>query len=579
MKITSKNLLLILLFVFILPYTAHASFTDVPSTHRQFEAITALENQGILRGYSDNTFRPDEYIDRAAFMKVVFAGIGFIPKSGPYETIFADVPQDSWFAPYFKIAYDLNLIKYSPGEPKVYPTQPVINIEGLRVILPVYGIPAPLMDDATSLPFTDVNQDAPYAYLIKAAYNAGLHLDKNRQLYRPFEKLTRGDTAELVYKAQQYAGTEGAPVITLDLSGSDFEYDEDFLIFFDVWDKLNYEYINIDDVDKTDLIQTAIDGMIEALNDKYSDYYPTDEAKEAQNYLQGDFEGIGIVLDTFEDEFIILDVLPESPALAAGLQSGDIITHVDREDVSDFDMATLVEKIRGPEDTTVSITVKRDTGSRTYTVTRKSLHLDSVYLNNSVISIPSNIAYISIYQFTDTTETEFRDIVEEGVTSGTKGIVLDLRNNPGGFVTSAFDIADHFLNAEDIIAHYQIGSDIYSQRAYTSMPDLSGMPLVVLVNSNSASAAEILAAALQENRNVKLVGEQTYGKATVQELTLYTDGSILKLSIAKWLTPDKKDIDGIGLKPDVSIGKSKSDIAGTTDSQLSQAITELQKIY
>jgi carboxyl-terminal processing protease len=579
MKITPKHIFLTLFFIFILPYTANASFTDVPSAHRQYEAITSLENQGILRGYSDNTFRPDEYINRAAFLKVVFAGIGFSPDSGNHETIFSDVPEDSWFSPYFKIAYDLNLIKYSPGEPKAYPTQPIINIEGLKAILPVYGIPAPLMDDVTSLPYGDVNAEAPYSYLIKAAHNAGIHLDKYGQMYRPFEKLTRGDTAELVYKAQQYADTDGAPAITLNLSGSGFEYDEDFLVFFDVWDKINYEYINLDEIDKTVLIQTAIDGMIDALNDTYSDYYPTDEANEAQNYLQGDFEGIGIVLDTFEDEFIIMEVFPSSPALEAGLKSGDIITHVDREDVSDFDMATLVEKIRGPEGTTVSITVKRDTGSRTYTVSRKALHIDSVYLNDAVIPIPGDIAYISIYQFTDTTDAEFRVIVDKEVTSGIKGIILDLRNNPGGFVQSAFDIAEHFLKDNDVIAHYQIGPEIYTQRAFISIPDLSDMPLVVLVNGNSASAAEILAAALQENKGVKLIGEQTFGKATVQELTLYTDGSILKLSIAKWLTPNKKDIDGIGIRPDISMAKSQSDITGTTDSQLSQAITELQKIY
>ncbi|MFC1749895.1 S41 family peptidase [Pseudomonadota bacterium] len=579
LKIKKVSFIALFTLFLVIPQVVLASFSDVPQTHSQYDEITALESQRVLGGYSDGTFRPDDFINRAAFLKATFTSTGYSPDPGIYETVYWDVPSDIWFAPYIKIAYDLGLMKVSPTNPNAYPSDPIINIEGLKILMPLQGIPSPLVDNNTNLIFGDVKNDAAYAYIIKAAQNSGLYIDRHEPFFRPFEKLTRGDAAELIYKAQQFRESNGTPIVTVDLSGSSFTEDDVRLqIFADVWSRLNNDYIDSNNIDQDDLIYTAIEGMMDALGDDYSEFYDPVEALTTQQSIQGEFEGVGIVLDDFEGQVVILEVLENSPAKAAGIRDGDFITHVDGISVSSKSINDVAELIRGEADTTVKLTIKRDSGTTIYTVNRQEIHIDSVYFGFTDFDVPVEIAYITIFQFTNQTEPEFKKIISENITENTKGIILDLRNNPGGTVSSAYEIAEHFLQDGEIIANYKIGGQIYAHRTFSN-PDLSHLPVVILVNDNTASAAEILAAALKENYGSKLVGEQTYGKATVQELTIYTDGSMLKLSIAKWLTPSSKDINEIGLSPDVSINKSASDISGDTDSQLNKAIQELQKLY
>lgn len=573
-----------LLSTFIFPSLGLASFKDVTETHPQYESISAFEEMGIIKGYR-GYFKPDQLITRAEFLKILFSHIGFKPASRLYYNKFKDVPPESWFASYVTKALEMRGIDYNPENPFLFPDQPISKLDGLKLILPVEGIPSPFIKSNDPLIFSDVSPAANYAYLIRAAQNAGIYIPESKKQFLPFKNLTRAEAVQLIYQAQLFreSGTPGTiiihaqPLPTLSDAETKLLENPKFPIFINVWEKINSDYIDSDKVEGNKLIYGAVSGMVNSLEDPYSVFDPPTEATNLQNNLEGTYEGIGTVIDTYENQFIIVSVVKDSPAEKAGVKAGDIIKKIDGKDITGLDGEELVNLIKGPAGSIVELTIDRDSKTLTFKITRAQVTLESVIQETSKTEIPSTIGYISISQFTSSTDNEFEDILESTMSTNPKALILDLRDNPGGYLEPTYNILGHFIEKGKTIMSLKISGENIKQVS-EGQGELGKTPIAVLVNGNTASAAEVVAGALQDYKIAKLIGEQTYGKGTVQEVTTYADGSLLKLSVAKWLTPLNRSINKVGLTPDVKVNPTKTDILANNDVQLKKAIEELQKV-
>lgn len=588
-SLKEKWLSISLLATFIAPITVQAAvFNDVPKSHPLYEQIQSLYDKNVTKGYSDGNFKPDQLVTRAELIKMVFTHVGYKPEENTGKTRFQDVPEDSWFAPFVKKGVDIGVVNYS-NDLKFSPEEAITKIDALKIIMPLEGIPAPLIDSETVLNFTDVRDESPYSYLVKAAQNSGLQ-DLSTDRFEPFKLLTRGDLAYILYRAEIYRqifGFAPYPDGTTTYTDPELTTEEEallnnpkFPIFVDVWSRINQGYLNKKGIDKNELIYQATQGMVNSLGDQYSIFESPEKGREIEDSFDGSFEGIGVILDEFENQTIILSVINESPAEKAGLKAGDIINKIDQKSIKGMNGDDITKLIKGKSGTKVELEIKRDQETLTFTIIRDELTIDTVVQQEGhPVSIPENIGYLSIYQFTESTGDEFDTLLKTTLAKNPKGLILDLRDDPGGYLETAYQVMEHFIPKDDVLINIEINDRISAEysRGKGEIKEKK-IPVVVLVNKGTASASEVVAGALQDYKIATLIGETTFGKGTVQEVTNYTDGSFFKLSIAHWLTPDKRDINKVGLTPDIVVEETKDDALGKTDTQLQKAIEELQKM-
>lgn len=574
----------LLLTLFLVPSGAHADFSDVETKNPQYEAIMYLNELGILKGYEDGTFKPNALINKAEFLKMAFNHAGYYPRESFYQTPFTDFQSGAWFAPYVAKGLELELITFNPNWPVFMGAGPVERIEATKLLLPLEGIPTPYLQDTKTI-FLDIDSDYKYLRLVQGAEKSGVYIEEETPVFLPLSPLTRGDAAELLYKADIYrnftASEWSEPDIEeylyYDLAETDLVSNDKFPILVSVWNKINEQYLNRSDIDEDELMYGAIGGMVDSLEDPYSVFEEPEPAGDLWDSLEGSYEGIGTVLDTFEDTYVIIGIIKNSPADKAGLKIGDTILTIDGKSFTEGQIEQLIDAIKGPAGTQVKIEIDRNGSKMTFTITREQITLDTVLLEAGDTDIPASLGYVAIYQFTDSTSAEFDSMITETMNADPQGLILDLRDNPGGYVDSAVEILGYFFDSGKTVAILQMGNEQYLEKS-PGEGSLKDLPVAVLVNENTASAAEIVAGALREKENTILVGQTTFGKGTVQEVSIYTDGSLLKLSVAKWLTPSGIDIDHTGLIPDITVIPTKDDTLGKTDSQLARAIEELEKM-
>ena len=306
----------------------------------------------------------------------------------------------------------------------------------------------------------------------------------------------------------------------------------------------NYVDTNLD---ATKLSHGTVQGLVASLNDPFSAYYDPVQYKRLQDSLQGQYSGIGIYLNFTAGYPVIAGTVPDSPAAKAGLQAGDQILKVGDQDMkgSTADQATAL--IQGPNGSKVTLTIGRGGTSFTVTITRAEIHVASV--RSTVIG--NQVLYVRIYQFGASTSKEFADTLSVGL-KGAKGVVLDLRGDPGGFISAADDVISQFVASGETFELHGRGTEV--ERHEVSGQHLAPtVPLVVLVNANSASASEIVAGSLQVHQRAKLVGTTTFGKGSVQLDFPLSDGSDLHLTIKRWYLPNGITIDHKGLTPDIAV--------------------------
>ncbi len=330
----------------------------------------------------------------------------------------------------------------------------------------------------------------------------------------------------------------------------------DFNQFWDIWNKVKEKYVG-QPVDEVKLFYGAMEGMVAGLGDPYSVYFPPVKAKEFAKDLSGEFEGIGAELGLKDNQPIIIAPLPGSPAEKAGLKAGDKIYSVNKEDILKLTLDEIVGKIRGPEGTVVILTISHDgmEKAQDVSVTRQKIDVPSVSFEMK----PGNIAYLRVSYFNDKTSTEFDKAVKQILAKSPKGLVLDLREDPGGYLDTAVEVASEWIAGGVVVKEkYSNGKvDEYNSSGAHRLVDLK---TIVLVDSGSASGSEIVAGALQDYGKATLVGEKTYGKGSVQEFEALPDGSALKITVAKWFTPKDRSIDKEGIMPDVVLDKMVEEV-------------------
>lgn len=331
----------------------------------------------------------------------------------------------------------------------------------------------------------------------------------------------------------------------------------DFNLFWEVWSQLEDKYVDKSKVDRKDLVYGAASGLVRALKDPYSDFLPPQETKQFQEDIKGSFDGIGAEIGIRKGVLTVISPLKGSPAERAGIKGGDKILKVNDTLTGDLALDEAVRLIRGLKGTEVTLTILRDSFDKTkeFKITRDTIRITILTTEKK----NDGIFVIKLNHFTQNAASEFRGAVQEFYKSGSKKLILDVRNNPGGFLTIAIDIASWFLPAGEVVVKERVAEgerEIYRSAGYKF---LEKVPTVVLINEGSASASEIVAGALRDVRSIKLVGTKTFGKGSVQEVISLASGSSLKITVAKWLTPKGEEINGKGLEPDVKVELPKEE--------------------
>lgn len=350
------------------------------------------------------------------------------------------------------------------------------------------------------------------------------------------------------------------------------EDDVSFQQFWQVWDLVHELYLH-QPLSEKDLFYGAITGMVDALEDPYSVYFDPISATSFNEELEGEYSGIGAEIGKEEDYIVVVAPLSGSPAESAGLLSGDYIVAVDGEDIIGATVDYAVSIIRGKANTEVVLTIVRNGFDSTLEIpiTRSEIKINSVEWELR----DDGIMYIQLSIFNEDTTSLFRQAVQEILTSDAKGIILDLRNDPGGLLTEAINVAGFWID-DDIVVSQRIG-DIIESYSASGFALLADIPTVVLVDGGSASGSEILAGALQDYNLATLIGEQTFGKGSVQDYYEFDDGSALKVTTAEWLTPLGRSIDKVGITPDIIVEYTIEDYESGATPQLDAAVSELKK--
>ena len=334
---------------------------------------------------------------------------------------------------------------------------------------------------------------------------------------------------------------------------------------------LEEKYVDKESLDVQGMIYGAISGMVKSLDDPYTVFLPPQDTKRFIEDIKGSFEGVGMEIDIRAGQLQVVAPLEGTPAKEAGLKAGDKILAVDEKSTFDMTIYEAVNLIRGPRGTEVILTITREEWeeARDITIVRGIIEIPSLTLDIR----EDKIAHLRLFNFSEKAAYDFREAAISILESDAEGIILDLRNNPGGYLEVAQDIAGWFLAKDQIVAIEEFGGgerELYKARGNAKLTSYS---LVVLINEGSASGSEILAGCLRDNRGIKLIGKRSFGKGTVQQLEKLSDGSSLKITIAKWLTPEENLITGQGLEPDVEVEALEEG-----DSQLDKAIEILNNL-
>lgn len=373
-----------------------------------------------------------------------------------------------------------------------------------------------------------------------------------------------------------YIGYNKRPEIdkVMGISGKETEVttEVDFSPFWKVWNIINEKYPTANKISDQDRVYGAISGLIGSLNDPYSVFFPPDEAKSFEDEIAGNFNGIGIEIGIKDKVLTVIAPLKDTPAYRADIKSGDKILKIDKTVTSGLSTEEAIKLIRGPKGTSVILTIFRGEAERP----------KEIEIIRDTINIPTldteirkdGIFVIKLYSFSANSANLFRNAIKQFIDSGKDKLLLDLRGNPGGYLDSSVDMASWFLKGGKIIVTEDYGNnqnpEIFRSKGYDIFSDQ--LKFIILIDSGSASASEILAGAMQDNGKAKLVGTQSFGKGSVQQVLDVTSDTILKITVARWLTPNGTSISEKGLTPDYPVEITQKDLDAKKDPQMDKAV-------
>lgn len=361
------------------------------------------------------------------------------------------------------------------------------------------------------------------------------------------------------------------PIDILPQTNNEAPEDMDILFepFWETWNIIEQNYVD-QPVDEVEMMRGAIRGMLESLGDQHTSYMDPDEFRQQSTPLEGEYEGIGAWVDVDGDYVTIISPMPGSPAEEAGLRPDDQVIAVDGDDKTGIDGNLVLRDILGEAGTDVVLTIYRSSSQETFdvTITRRKIEIPSVVTE----MLEEEIIYVQLINFGEKTHEEMRDQIKDLLKDDPKGLILDLRNNGGGYLNTAIDITSEFVS-ESPIMYEEFGDG--SQTTYKT--NINGIareiPMVVLINEGSASASEITAGAIQDYGRALLIGKQSFGKGSVQNwIPLQNNQGAVRVTIARWLTPLERQIHGVGLTPDIEVEFTEEDFDAGIDPQLDKAI-------
>ncbi|MHB1330662.1 MAG: S41 family peptidase [Minisyncoccota bacterium] len=353
----------------------------------------------------------------------------------------------------------------------------------------------------------------------------------------------------------------------------------DFGAFWKAWSIVKEDFVptgtTTEEVTDQTMVWGAISGMVDALGDPYTVFFPPRESEEFAEGIKGSFGGVGMEVGLEDGMVTVIAPLKGSPAETAGMRTGDKILKINETDTRGLSVEEAVTFIRGEEGTSVTLTISRNGGTPfEVSIVRQVINIPSIETKK----IGDDVFYIALYSFTENSPQNFRMALREFIESGTSKLVLDLRGNPGGYLEAAIDMASWFLPSGATVIREDRGDGeeekIFRSKGYNIFTD--NLKFAILVDGGSASASEILAGALSEHGVATLVGEQTFGKGSVQELVPVTSNTSLKVTIARWLTPNGTSISATGITPDIEVEFNEEEFLEGVDTQLNRAVEFLR---
>ena len=368
---------------------------------------------------------------------------------------------------------------------------------------------------------------------------------------------------------------DGSSTVTSDQS-TQSQNGVDLGLFWKVWGEVEDKYVDENALKNDNMVYGAVKGMVNALNDPYTVFMTPEESVQFNDSLEGTLEGIGAELTVKDKKLTIVSPLKKSPAEKAGLLSGDVIYKIDGASAADMSLVDAITKIRGKKGTTVTLTIIRDKLEKPFDVTiaRDNIDIESV----TEEKLKDGIVYLSVNQFNDKTNDEFSKYISDLILNEPKGLIIDLRYNGGGYLDIAVQLLSYLLPKDTPAVIIKERGKADDTLKTNSNPKLLNVPLVVIVNDGSASASEIMAGAIQDEKRGVLLGTKTFGKGSVQEVEKFSDGSSLRVTIAKWFTPLGRTINHEGLTPDIIVDIKDEDIKNAYDRQKEEAIKYLENL-
>ena len=357
----------------------------------------------------------------------------------------------------------------------------------------------------------------------------------------------------------------------------------DFALFWKVYNDLNAKYVDKGKIDSQKVLYGAISGLVNSVGDPYTVFFEPVTSKKFQEEISGSFGGVGIEIGKRNNVLTVIAPIKDTPAFKAGIKAGEKILKIDGKTTANLSIEEAVNLIRGKRGTKVVLTIQNNT-TRDVELIRDAIKVPTIDWK-LIEQGNKKTAYMQIYSFNQTVDSEFKKASEEILKSDVDRLIIDLRNNPGGLLDSAINLAGWFLDKNQVVVSEVFRDGTKNEFRSDGNALLKKYPTVILMNGGSASASEILAGALHDNRGIKIVGEKSFGKGSVQELQNYDDGSSLKVTIAKWLTPNGISISEKGIEADIEVKFSEEDLKEEgkieigipgKDAQLDKAIETLR---
>ena len=594
--------LLIALIVLSIYAPAHA-FRDVQPNSTLRPAIDFFIDKGVLEG--EGFFRGEDTMPATWFWEIILGAAGFDPSSATFQTpVPAGVDPDSKEGQYLREAIRRGFIDVDENFDAF---RPIRRLEAIELIVKTKGILPPKQ---ASTKFKNlVSGVSPFArYLdsVEAAYASGILTKADLDPLKPLETLKRKELIRWLHNwhengEKKVSGLTKSPISEIQLphqkrlqEGSSNtggrvsvgpvskvndrgSVKRDLAVLEEILNQIEAKYRFQEELtleNRKELINHGIEAIVEKLDDKYSSYVRPDKKDDFLDSLTGQFEGIGAYVELLDNKFSIRAPIKGSPAESAGLEPGDIVLEVDGEDIAGQTINEIIKKVKGPAGTTVKLKIQR--------VSRPPFDVDvtrgKIVVPDITVEFKNGIPVVNVSQFKRDTGTRLEQVLRtEVLPKNPRGIVFDLRNNPGGFLTAAVDVGKIFLEANQVVfsTDYRDQPDrIYDSEEAGLLADFDNM--VFLQNGGSASATEILHGMIQDHKIGKIIGQKSVGKGTVQEVLQFLNGGSLKLTVAKWLTPNGRWINETGVIPDIEVtNPTEEERLKKVDRQLDRAIQEV----